>query len=81
MVDFTMINHVIPMSSWQAMPSPWWVVCHWMPSMPLRLVPSCAQGWHKCAKPIPPYVGSNIFSIGEGLVMIGAMQRVDKGCL
>jgi len=52
-----------------------------MPLMPLRLVPSYAQGWHKCPKLVPPYVGSNIFGLGEGPMRMGAMQCVDKGCL
>jgi hypothetical protein len=29
---------------------------------------------------IPPYVSSNISSLGEVLVMMDAMQCVDKGC-
>jgi hypothetical protein len=52
-----------------------------MTSMPLKLVPPCAQSWCKCIpKPIPLYVGSNISCLGEGFLSMGVTQHVDKGC-
>jgi hypothetical protein len=53
MVNFIKIRCVIPMSSWQAMPSPCKVVYHQTPFMPLKLFPPCAQCWHKYPKTNP----------------------------
>jgi len=53
MVNFIMIRRVIPMSSWQAMPSPCKVVYRQTPFMSLKLVPPCTQCWHKFPKTNP----------------------------